>query len=146
MNPSPAMQPAWHALDVTDVLRELNPSAHGLTEKMAHERLASYGPNELQVGHKVSAWHILLAQFKNVLLVILIIATGLSMATGHGTESVIIAIIVFFAVALGFYQEYRAERAMEALQQMAAPVRQSSAMARRRSFRRVSWCPATSLY
>jgi len=85
------------------------------------ERLASYGPNELHAGHNVSAWHILIDQFKNVLLLILIIATGLSIAMGHGTEAIVIGVIVFFAVGLGFYQEYRAERAMEALQQMAAP-------------------------
>src|SRR5690606_39191769 len=85
------------------------------------QRLAEHGPNELQAGHKVSAWKILLDQFKNVLLIILLIAVGLSIITGHGTESVIIAVIVFFAVGLGFFQEFRAERAMEALQKMAAP-------------------------
>ena len=121
MKPPPANQPTWHSLAVEEVFRALNASTKGLTEKMSRERLASYGPNELQAGHKVSAWHILLDQFKNVLLLILIIATGLSIAMGHGTEAIVIGVIVFFAVALGFYQEYRAERAMEALQQMAAP-------------------------
>ena len=121
MKPPPTDQPIWHSLAVEDVFSELNASTNGLTEEMARERLASYGPNELQAGHKVSAWHILLDQFKNVLLLILIIATGLSIAMGHGTEAIVIGVIVFFAVALGFYQEYRAERAMEALQQMAAP-------------------------
>jgi Ca2+-transporting ATPase len=112
----------WHALKTAEVFHELETSARGLTDAVALERQAKYGLNELQVGRKVSAWRILLDQFKNVLLLILIAATGLSIFAGHGTESVIIAIIVFFAVALGFYQEYRAERAMEALQQMAAPV------------------------
>ena len=121
MNLPSANQPTWHSLAVADVFRELSSSANGLTEEIAGERLASYGPNELQTGQKISAWQILLDQFKNVLLLILIIATGLSIATGHGTEAIVIAVIVFFAVALGFYQEYRAERAMEALQQMAAP-------------------------
>lgn len=117
----PPANQSWHSLAVADVFRELNSSDNGLSEEMARERLADYGPNELQAGHKVTAWQILLDQFKNVLLLILIIATGLSIAMGHGTESIIIAVIVFFAVALGFYQEYRAERAMEALQEMAAP-------------------------
>ncbi len=121
MNRSPSSQPAWHALTVADVFQELSSSPGGLAEEDARQRLADHGPNELQAGHKISAWQILLDQFKNVLLLILIVATGLSLATGHGTESIIIAVIVFFAVALGFYQEYRAERAMEALQQMAAP-------------------------
>jgi Ca2+-transporting ATPase len=121
MNSAPATQQAWHTLAVDDALRELSSSRQGLTSALARERLKSIGPNELEAGHKVSAWRILLDQFKNLLLLILIIATGLSLAAGHGIESIIIAIIVFFAVVLGFYQEYRAERAMEALQQMAAP-------------------------
>jgi Ca2+-transporting ATPase len=84
--------------------------------------LARFGPNELQAGQKVSAWRVLFNQFKNILLLILMIATGLSIAAGHGTEAVVIGVIVLFAVAIGFYQEYRAERAMETLQQMAAPL------------------------
>ncbi len=116
-----SVPPTWHTLDVADVFRELASSTRGITEESARERLVRYGLNELQTGHKVSAWHILLDQFKNVLLLILIIATGLSIASGHGTEAVVIGVIVIFAVGLGFYQEYRAERAMEALQQMAAP-------------------------
>ncbi|HMO86263.1 MAG TPA: cation-translocating P-type ATPase, partial [Lacipirellulaceae bacterium] len=63
----------------------------------------------------------LLEQFKNVLLMILLVAVALSIFMGHSTEAIVIAVIVLFAVGLGFYQEYRAERAMEALQQMAAP-------------------------
>ena len=119
--PPPAKQSPWHALDVEGVFRELASSANGLTADAARERLEQFGPNELQAGHKVSAWRILLEQFRNILLLILIIATGLSIATGHGTEAIVIGVIVLFAVGLGFFQEYRAERAMEALQQMAAP-------------------------
>jgi len=121
MSPSRDQQPIWHVLTAAEVVQELSSSPQGLTQELARERLAIYGPNELLSGHKVSAWRVLLDQFKNVLLLILIIATGLSLAAGHGTESIIIAVIVIFAVGLGFYQEYRAERAMEALQQMAAP-------------------------
>ncbi len=121
MNSSQEPAPAWHIQTVDEILGELSSSSQGLSSSLASERLASVGPNELRGGQAISAWHILLDQFKNVLLVILIIATVLSLMAGHGTESIIIAIIVFFAVALGFYQEYRAERAMEALQQMAAP-------------------------
>ena len=117
----PANQTSWHALELAEVFRELSSAEEGLTAEAARERLERIGPNELQAGQRVSAWRILLDQFKNVLLLILIIATGLSIATGHGTEAIVIGVIVLFAVGLGFYQEYRAERAMEALQQMAAP-------------------------
>jgi Ca2+-transporting ATPase len=122
MSSLPTNQPAWYSLTVEDTLHALTSSANGLAAEIARKRLASYGPNELQTGRAVSPWRILLDQFKNVLLLILIVATGLSIATGHGTESIIIAVIIFFAAALGFYQEYRAERAMEALQQLAAPI------------------------
>ena len=71
--------------------------------------------------HRVSPWEILLEQFKNVLILILLGATVISLFLGHGIESIVIAIIVLFAVVLGFVQEYRAERAIEALRNMAAP-------------------------
>ena len=112
---------AWHTFSVEKTIDELSSSLDGLSIETAQDRLEKYGPNELQHGFHVSAWLILLQQFKSVLLLILIIAAGLSIATGHGTEAVVIGVIVLFAVSLGFYQEFRAERAMEALQRMAAP-------------------------
>ena len=112
----------WHQLDATDVLERLGTdSAAGLTTQEADRRLAEHGPNELQATHGISPWEILAAQFKNVLIVILIIAVGLSAVLGHGLEALVIGVIVFFAVLLGFVQEYRAERAIQALRQMAAP-------------------------
>ncbi len=117
----PSNQPIWHTLTTAHAVHEVSSSPQGLTRTEARERLALDGPNELKSGHRVSAWHILLDQLKNVLLLILVIATVLSVVAGHVTESIIIAVIVVFAVALGFFQEFRAERAMEALQRMAAP-------------------------
>jgi magnesium-transporting ATPase (P-type) len=69
-----------------------------------------------------SPWHTLASQFKNVLVVILLVATALSALLGHGLETAVIAAIVSFAVLLGFIQEYRAERTLEALREMAAPI------------------------
>ena len=112
----------WHALDAADVLRVLATGDTGLRKDDARHRFEIYGPNELQAAERSSAAHILAAQFKNVLVVILLVATALSAVLGHGLEAAVIAVIVLFAVLLGFVQEYRAERALEALRSMAAPV------------------------
>ena len=112
----------WHSQEIDVVLARLNAATTGLTAADARERLARVGPNELQVLSRSSAWHTLAAQFKNVLVIILLVATALSGLLGHGLEAIVIAVIVLFAVLLGFVQEHRAERALEALRQMAAPV------------------------
>ncbi len=111
----------WHAKTVEQALDALDSQPGGITQADAAERLIRYGPNEIQAAERISAWHILIEQFKNVLILILLGATVLSLFLGHGIESIVIAVIVLFAVLLGFIQEYRAERAIEALRQMAAP-------------------------
>lgn len=111
----------WHAVPATDAFDLLRSTPDGLTAGEARRRLKRYGPNELQEARRISPWQILLEQFKNVLIIILLVATVISFFLGHGLESIVIAIIVLFAVLLGFVQEYRAERAIEALRQMTAP-------------------------
>src|SRR5512138_1262264 len=112
---------SWHTLTVDQSFQELSSQPGGLSGAAATERLRQYGPNELQATHRITPWEILLEQFKNVLILILLGATVISLFLGHGLESIVITVIVLFAVILGFIQEYRAERAIEALRQMAAP-------------------------
>ena len=112
----------WHQLDAAAVLEQLvTDGSIGLTGAEARSRLAQFGPNELQAAKPISPWKILGEQVKNVLVIILLVAVGLSVFLGHTIEAIAIAVIVLFAVLLGFVQEYRAERAIEALKQMAAP-------------------------
>ena len=111
----------WHTLSVNDALEMLRTSVTGLASTEAAQRLHRYGPNELQAVKRASAWHTFAAQFKNVLIVILLSATFVSGLLGHTLEAVVITVIVLFAVMLGFIQEHRAERAIEALRSMAAP-------------------------
>jgi Ca2+-transporting ATPase len=111
----------FHQRDIQDTLTELQTPSGGLTSGAAAERLLQHGPNELRAVRPVSPWTILAEQFKNVLIIILLVATGLSAILGHGVEALAITVIVLFAVVLGFVQEYRAERAIEALKRMAAP-------------------------
>jgi Ca2+-transporting ATPase len=113
--------PEWHTLSIDATMSHLQSTPHGLAEVEVERRFARYGPNELQAAGRVSPWVILFQQFKNVLIIILLIATGISAFLGEGVETIAIAVIVLFAVVLGFIQEYRAERAIEALRQMAAP-------------------------
>jgi Ca2+-transporting ATPase len=111
----------WHTLPSETVFSRLNSTPDGLTRAEAIRRLAELGPNELRAAHRISAWALLFEQLKNVLIIILLVATALSAFLGHGTEALAIAVIILFSVLLGFVQEYRAERAIEALRQMAAP-------------------------
>ena len=112
----------WHQIDVAEALgRAAVDRSTGLSGAEAARRLAENGPNELQEAHRISPWEIALAQFKNLLIVILLIGAVLSLAFGHVLEAVVIGVIVILAVLLGFTQEYRAERAIEALRQIAAP-------------------------
>src|SRR5574337_353425 len=111
----------WHTLPSESVFAHLKSAPTGLTEAEAAQRLAEHGPNELHVARRILPWTILLEQFKNVLIVMLLVATALSAFLGHGIEAMAIAVIVLFVALLGFVQEYRAERATEALRQLAAP-------------------------
>ena len=111
----------WHTLTVEESFARLESSPRGLSSDEAGKRLEQFGPNELLAQRRVSPWAILLEQFKNVLIVILLLATALSAFLGHGVEAIAITVIVLFAVILGFIQEFRAERAIEALREMAAP-------------------------
>lgn len=112
----------WHQLEASEAAERLGADpARGLDEQEAKRRLEEHGPNEIQAAQKISPWSILLAQFKNVLILVLLAAVGLSAVLGHALEAGVIAAIVILAVLLGFVQEYRAERAIEALRRMAAP-------------------------
>src|SRR4051812_7757419 len=118
---NPAQHPLLHSLTVEETFRRLESSSGGLSSDEAARRLEQFGPNELQAQAHVSPWAILLDQFKNVLIIILLLATALSAFLGHGVEAIAITVIVLFAVVLGFIQEFRAKRAIEALREMAAP-------------------------
>jgi Ca2+-transporting ATPase len=113
----------WHAIDVDAVVKELQADLHqGLAPTEAASRLGRYGPNELMHEEKASPWTLFFNQFKNVLIVILIVATLLSAAVGEYADAAIILVIIVFCAVLGFVQEYRAERALDALKGMLTPM------------------------
>ena len=112
----------YHNLAIPETMELLNSSHDGLSNEQANKYLEQYGPNELIERGKASAWGILLDQFKNFIIIILLVAVVLSAFLGEVADAVVIFVIVLFAAGLGFIQEYRAERAMEALKKMAAPM------------------------
>ena len=112
---------SWHNLSASEVIESLNSSLQGLTREEAERRLAQYGPNELAEKKKISPFMLWLRQFRDFLIIILLVAVVLSAVLGEATDAIVIFVIVLFATTLGFIQEYRAERAMEALKRMAAP-------------------------
>jgi len=112
----------FYRLSPQDVAAILKTEIHsGLDEGEVQKRFAVSGPNELKASAKISPWVLFFAQFKDILIQILLLATLLSAFLGHSVEAIAIAVIVLFAVVLSFVQEYRAERAIEALRRMAAP-------------------------
>ncbi|MBW2974873.1 HAD-IC family P-type ATPase, partial [Candidatus Woesearchaeota archaeon] len=111
----------YHALTVKDVLKLLDASEKGLTDKEAKKRLEKFGYNELEKGKRTPSLVIFINQFKNALLLLLIFAGVLSLFIGEKLESIAIFCILLLNAILGFIQEYRAEKAIEALQKISAP-------------------------
>ncbi|MCC6739735.1 MAG: cation-translocating P-type ATPase [Planctomycetia bacterium] len=117
-----APSPDWHTLAAEQVLARLGTVAgEGLAPGEAAARLARHGPNRLSEPVRVSAWMLLAGQFRNVLVILLLVAVALSAFLGHVLEAAVIAAIILLAVLLGFVQEFRAERSLEALRKLAAP-------------------------
>lgn len=93
----------------------------GLAEEEAQERFEQFGPNELRKEGGRSLWSIIIDQFNDFLIILLIVASVISLLLGEVVDAAAIFAIVILSGALGFLQEYRAERALEALKKMAAP-------------------------
>jgi len=111
----------WHSLTLEETLEKLGSALEGLSSAEAAVRLKTYGHNLITAELRISPIKLLFQQFQNVLIIILLIATALSAFLGHSLEAAAIVVIVVFAVLLGFIQEYKAEKAIEALKMMAAP-------------------------
>jgi len=123
------MAGTWHGLPVEEAFRKLDASPLGLSAEDAAARLARHGPNELVQTTRISPLKILLSQFTDVLVIVLIVAAAISAFLGlrepEGTaellDAALILVIVVLNATLGFVQEYRAERSLQALKALAAP-------------------------
>jgi Ca2+-transporting ATPase len=111
----------WSRLDPKDVVQKLQSSDTGLASEEAHRRYAQYGPNELIEKQRKSLWIMFLDQFRDFMILVLIVAAIVAGVIGEPVDSIAIAVIVMLNAVLGFVQEYRAEKAMAALKKLAAP-------------------------
>ena len=124
MEPVLAEKPAgkaWHSESAEEVLGQLSSAAIGLSAAEVTQRLAGDGPNELTEGKRISPFQIFLGQFKSLIIWILIVAGVISGVLGEIVDSIAILAIVVLNAAIGFYQEYNAEKSIAALKKMAAP-------------------------
>lgn len=127
------MSKPWHSVDVDEVLRELGTRREGLSSQEALERLRKHGYNEITKIKRRTPFQMFLDEFKDIFILLLIAATIFSAVIGywemlHGGEfmesfadTITIGAIILLCAVTGFVQEYRAEKAIEALKKLAAP-------------------------
>jgi len=110
----------FHQLTSDKVLKHFSSGIRGLSEEQAQERLAQYGPNEIGREREISLIRKFLSQFNSFIVYILIAAVFISFILHEYIDSAVIIAILIVNAVLGFFQEYRAEKAIESLKKMAA--------------------------
>ena len=109
-----------HYKKTEEVFKELNTQKEGLTEKEVEKRLKKYGYNEIKEAKKISPLKIFLQQFNSAVVYILIAALLISLFLGERIDAIVIGIILILNALFGFYQEYRAEKSIEALKKLSS--------------------------
>ena len=108
----------WHSKPVEQVLVYLGSSEKGLPSDEASKRLKEKGPNIITEEKKVSAFGVFLRQFKNFIIYVLLFAAAISMIVGEKTEFFVILILISVIIIVGFLEEYKASKEMEALKNL----------------------------
>ncbi len=117
----PESRQDWHSLSAEETLNEqASDLAGGLSQKEAENRLKRYGLNQLTEKPPRPIWHLLLSQFKSVLILVLIAAAILAASIGDLKDGIVIMVVVVINALLGFYQEFQAEKSLAALKKMLA--------------------------
>ncbi|MEM5879469.1 MAG: HAD-IC family P-type ATPase, partial [Candidatus Aenigmatarchaeota archaeon] len=111
-------QTKWHIFEAEDVMKILESSENGLSEQEAKQRLEKFGLNEIKEKKRISPLKIFLRQFKSFLIAILLVAAIVSFFLKEFLDASAIFAILMMNAFLGFYQEYKAEKAMESLKKM----------------------------
>ena len=122
LNRTDASQPApWHSHAPEHVLDALQSSSKGLSTHEAAERLQRHGPNRLEMAEGPGLWRRLLAQFNNLLILVLLTAVVVTALIGHTLDSIVILAVVLLNVSIGVLQEGKAEKALQAIRHLLAP-------------------------
>ena len=111
----------WHTLDAEATLARLDTTADGLSTAAAQQRLLDYGPNAIPAKHRKSVLAMLLGQFTDFMIIVLLVAAVISGFIGEPQDTIAILVIVLLNAIIGTVQEFRAERAVATLREMAAP-------------------------
>ena len=119
--PAPPAAPPWHGLPAEEALARVQASITGLSQGEAEARLGQYGPNRLPAAPKRSALMRFLLQFHNILIYVLLGAAVVTAALAHWIDTGVIVAVVVANAIIGFIQEGKAEKAMDAIHQMLAP-------------------------
>jgi Ca2+-transporting ATPase len=114
----PEGETPYYRLPVADVLRSLDTSEKGLSRTEAESRRRKYGPNELAADDAVPKWILFLTQFREVLVIVLIVAATISFAIGSFRDGTVMVVIVLINAVIGFVQEYKVSRILESLRQL----------------------------
>ncbi|MFP4609336.1 MAG: cation-translocating P-type ATPase, partial [Candidatus Aenigmatarchaeota archaeon] len=115
------MKENWYSQPLDEIYKTLKSGESGLEQKEAERRLEEYGKNELEEGEVISPLEIFLEQFKDLLIWILIAAAFISLLIGHAIDAYLILTIVIANGVFGFLQDWKAERSIQALKEMATP-------------------------
>lgn len=138
----------WYTKSSAQALQELDTnSSRGLTSTQAAQRLQQYGPNQLEKPKPTPLILRFLLQLKDPMIVVLLFAAALSLISTHGEdwiEAVIILLIVVVNAVISITQENSAHKALEALEQMSAPLARWCGTARPSAWTPASWCLGTS--
>lgn len=111
----------WYGLTQEEVLKRLGTNRTGLNEKEAERRLETYGENVLKEQEEMPWWQVFLGQFKDLLVMILIGAAGVSMVTGDPESALVIFSVLLLNAILGTVEHQKARKSLESLKRLASP-------------------------
>ncbi len=111
----------WHSISTDDTLKQLGSNAAGLDNATVQQKLTEFGKNVLTGKKKINPLVIFIRQFLNVMILVLVVAAVISFFIGEGSDTIVIIVIIILNAIIGFIQEFRAEKAMDALQKMSTP-------------------------